>query len=167
MDINKANPQELQEAFQVDGQRAEYIVHKREELGGFTSWEQFKQVVPGFEDKMVENLQHAGLTLNARSGQRQDHARETSHSSKQHESDRSDANRKRRKLDVNRATADQLKEAFQVDGERAEYIVSKRKELGGFKSWEQFKEVVPSFEDKMVENLEDSGFTPGSEDKAA
>jgi DNA uptake protein ComE-like DNA-binding protein len=35
MDVNRASKEELQSAFEVDGQRAEYIVRKRKELGGF------------------------------------------------------------------------------------------------------------------------------------
>jgi DNA uptake protein ComE-like DNA-binding protein len=48
MNINAASREQLREAFQVDGQRAEYIIEKRKELGGVSSWEQFKKVVPGF-----------------------------------------------------------------------------------------------------------------------
>lgn len=66
MNINDASREELKRAFQVDDQRAEQIVRKREQLGGFKSWEQFKSEVPGFEDKMIENLQRAGLTLTER-----------------------------------------------------------------------------------------------------
>ncbi len=61
-DINRASAEELETAFEVDGTRARYIVDYREKHGPFRNWEDVKQV-PGFEDRMVENLQAAGLTL--------------------------------------------------------------------------------------------------------
>lgn len=63
MDINQASRQQLEQAFQVSTERAEHILRKRDELGGFASWEQLKQSVPGIDDKTVANLQDAGLTL--------------------------------------------------------------------------------------------------------
>jgi DNA uptake protein ComE-like DNA-binding protein len=63
VDINQANAEELQQAFQVDGERAEYLVNRRRELGGFSSWEQIKDEVPTFEDKMVQHLEQAGFTM--------------------------------------------------------------------------------------------------------
>ncbi len=62
MDINKATAEQLESAFQVDGTRARYLIEHRNKSGRFRSWDEVKQV-PGFEDKMVENLQHAGLTI--------------------------------------------------------------------------------------------------------
>lgn len=64
MDINNASVEELEQAFQVDGTRARYLAERRRELGGFRSWEDVKHVA-GFEDKMVENLKAAGLTIGA------------------------------------------------------------------------------------------------------
>jgi DNA uptake protein ComE-like DNA-binding protein len=172
LDINKASAEELKEAFQVDGTRAGYIVQKREELGGFESWDQFKKVVPGFEDKMVENLEQAGLSIGERtshgSGSHGHEARPDGEpASSHHDKSHSSRDSARKSVDINRASRDQLERAFQVDGQRAEYIVQKRQELGGFKSWEQFKQVVPGFEDQMVENLEEAGFTLGDKRKAA
>jgi DNA uptake protein ComE-like DNA-binding protein len=157
MDINKASREELEKAFEVDGHRAEYIVNKRAELGGFKSWDQFKQVVPGFEDKMVENLEAAGLTLSShadesRTSSSHDGEHKPSVQSSSHKQDRSGR-------DINEASREDLQRAFQLDGERAEYLVQKRRELGGFSRWEQIKELVPSFEDKMIAHLEEAGFT--------
>jgi DNA uptake protein ComE-like DNA-binding protein len=149
MNINEASHEDLIKAFQVDGQRAEYIIRKRDELGGFESWEQFKREVPGFEDKMVENLEQAGLEVGRdtqAAGAGRDHGAAT-------------WKEQRGRRDINDATREELKDAFQVDGVRAEYIIRKRDELGGFESWEQFKREVPGFEDKMVENLEQAGLT--------
>jgi DNA uptake protein ComE-like DNA-binding protein len=160
----------LQEAFQVDGQRAEYIVRKREELGGFESWDQFKQVVPGFEDKMVENLESAGLTLNARSEShtnRRPEAHSRSRSEGSEHANNSQHSNSSKLRDINEASAEELRRAFQVDGERAEYLVRKRQQLGGFSSWDQIKTEVPSFEDKMIRHLEEAGFTLKPRNKAA
>jgi DNA uptake protein ComE-like DNA-binding protein len=52
MDINEASAEQLENAFQVDGVRARYIVDRRDKRGPFQSWEDVKQV-PGFEDKMA------------------------------------------------------------------------------------------------------------------
>lgn len=61
-DINKATPEELQRAFQVNEERAQALIEKREELGGFKSWEDVKQV-PGISEGMIQNLQEAGFTV--------------------------------------------------------------------------------------------------------
>jgi hypothetical protein len=52
MDINKASAEQLEQAFQVDGTRARYLVERRNAMGGFQSWEDVKRV-PGFEDKII------------------------------------------------------------------------------------------------------------------
>lgn len=68
MDINQANRQQLEQAFQVSGERAEHILRKREQIGGFESWDQLKESVPGIDDKTVAHLQDAGLTLGKSGG---------------------------------------------------------------------------------------------------
>ncbi len=70
MDINRASAEELERTFEVDGERARYIIDKRNQMGGFDSWEQIKELVPNIDEKMVENLRAAGLTLGSRSDQR-------------------------------------------------------------------------------------------------
>jgi DNA uptake protein ComE-like DNA-binding protein len=154
VNINSASREELQQAFQVDGERAEYLVRKRKELGGFDNWEQVKEVVPSFDDKMVENLQQAGLTLSDGSNRDRSGGDGAASRRSDHES-----SGRRNLRDVNEATAEDFERVFQVDGERARYLVQRRQELGGFSSWEQIKQEVPSFEDKMIQHLEEAGFT--------
>ncbi len=60
--INSADLTELAHAFQVSTERAQAILKKREELGGFKSWEEIKRV-PGISEGIVENLQGAGFGL--------------------------------------------------------------------------------------------------------
>jgi DNA uptake protein ComE-like DNA-binding protein len=151
MDINRATKEQLEEAFQLDGQRAEYLVLTRQQLGGFKSWDQIKDEVPSFEDKMVANLQAAGLTLGGQRYQRKP---------------RDGGGGRNGLRDLNEASAAELEQAFQLDGQRAEYLVQKRQQLGGFKSWDQIKDEVPSFEEKMVEHLREAGFTLGKADAA-
>ena len=43
MNINNASAEQLEEAFQVDGTRARYLIEQRNKLGSFTTWEQVKQ----------------------------------------------------------------------------------------------------------------------------
>ncbi len=62
-DLNSAWAEEFQNAAQLDGQRAEYLVRTRDRLGGFRRWDELKREVPSFEDGMVENLQKAGFSL--------------------------------------------------------------------------------------------------------
>jgi competence ComEA-like helix-hairpin-helix protein len=147
MDINKASAEELERAFQVDGLRARYIVDERDKLGGFKSWDDVKKV-PGFEDKMVENLQSAGLTIGKRE------AREST--DKAHVSQAAGRDNSR---DLNKASAEELERVSQIDGERARYLVEARNRVGGFKSWDDLKREAVSFEDGMVERLQKAGFT--------
>jgi DNA uptake protein ComE-like DNA-binding protein len=165
MDINKASTEELQRAFEVDGERARYIVDKRDQLGGFESWEQIKEVVPSIEDRMVENLKTAGITIGSKSGHRRTERMEgvqaTSSSARRNDGEIRDTK------DLNGVSREQLEEVCQIDGERADYFLEKRRELGGFRSWEQIKESVPSFEDGMIERLKNAGFRIGNDSKAA
>ncbi|WP_437730389.1 ComEA family DNA-binding protein [Sorangium sp. So ce1335] len=62
IDINKADAAELQRALQVSEECARRIVEKREQLGGFSSWEEIKQVA-GIDDAMVESLKDGGFTV--------------------------------------------------------------------------------------------------------
>ncbi|WP_438022426.1 ComEA family DNA-binding protein [Sorangium sp. So ce233] len=62
IDINKANAEELQRALQVSEECARMILDKREQLGGFTSWEQLKQVA-GVDDALIESLSDAGMKV--------------------------------------------------------------------------------------------------------
>ncbi|WP_437826912.1 ComEA family DNA-binding protein [Sorangium sp. So ce1153] len=59
-DINKASAAELQRAFQVSEERAQMILARREELGGFSSWEEIQQVT-GISDETIESLKDAGF----------------------------------------------------------------------------------------------------------
>lgn len=149
MDINKASAEELEHAFQVDGTRAQYLVEQREHSGAFKSWDDVKQV-PGFEDKMVENLQAAGLTIGTgeSTGNRTSQERNT---------DTSGGETHERGINLNSASAEQLERAAQLDGMRAHYLIDARNRLGGFQSWDDVKREVPSFEDGMIENLKKAG----------
>ena len=147
MNLNNASAEQLEEAFQVDGTRARYLIEQRNKLGSFTSWEQVKQV-PGFEDKMVENLRNAGLTIGTGSRGDGDCCARTG---------RRENSRSGRGFDLNSASAEDLDRVFQIDGERASYLLDARKRLGKFTSWEQVKSEVPSFDDGMIENLKNSG----------
>ncbi|KYF71710.1 ComEA family DNA-binding protein [Sorangium cellulosum] len=62
IDINKASAEELQQALQVSEECARRIVEKREQLGGFSSWEELKQVA-GIDDAMVESLKDGGFKV--------------------------------------------------------------------------------------------------------
>lgn len=141
MDINKASAEELEQAFQVDGTRARYLVEYRNKNGGFRSWEDVKRV-PGFEDKMVENLRAAGLNIGADGSASERSRAEGSHGGA---------------LDVNTATKEQLQQVAQIDGERAQYLLDARRRVGRFNSWDQLKREVPSFEDGMIERLKQAG----------
>lgn len=141
MDINRASAEELERTFEVDGTRARYIVEHRERFGPFKSWEDVKQV-PGFEDKMVENLRAAGLTVGTSEPGGRRVSSETG----------------RGGTDLNSASSEDLERVPQIDSERARYLIEARKRLGGFKSWDEIKREVPSFEDGMVENLKQAGF---------
>ncbi|WP_437897866.1 ComEA family DNA-binding protein [Sorangium sp. So ce124] len=59
-DINKAGADEFQRVSQVSEEGAQAIVQKREELGGFSSWEQIQQVT-GISTMMIESLKDAGF----------------------------------------------------------------------------------------------------------
>lgn len=180
MDINRASREDLQQAFEVDGERAQYILDKRNQLGGFDSWEQIKEVVPSIEDGMVENLRAAGLTIGPKvsAHNRQEsassHDRETVSRERQEEHSSVSSRRKENASsggsatrDVNTVSREELKRVCQIDGERAEYFMRAREQSGGFKSWEQIKDSVPSFDDGMVNRLRNAGFRIASDSKAA
>ncbi|HZU24058.1 MAG TPA: helix-hairpin-helix domain-containing protein [Bryobacteraceae bacterium] len=146
MDINKATAEQLEKAFEVDGTRARYIVDYREKQGPFRSWEEVKQV-PGFEDRMVENLRAAGLTLG--SGDVESHP--------EHQRGTGSSTRRSGGLDINSASAQELQRVFQMDGTRAGYLIDARNRIGGFRSWDDVKREAPSFDDGMIENLRRAG----------
>src|SRR5436305_11261305 len=123
MDINKASAEELENAFQVDGTRARYIVEHRQKQGSFKSWEDVKQV-PGFEDKMVDNLRAAGLTLGK--SERDHPAEHTSQASRESETQASARTTRAKGIDLNSATPEELERGSQLDGERARYLSEAR-----------------------------------------
>jgi DNA uptake protein ComE-like DNA-binding protein len=160
MDINHATAEQLEQAFEVDGERAHYIINKRNELGGFSSWEQIKQVVPSIEDHIVENLRRAGLTIGPEGGGRQhtvgqQHEATSSTKQSQTGTHSEDTGGMR---DVNTASREELEQLCQIDGERANYFLQKRNELGGFTSWEQIKDTVRSFDGGMIKRMKKAGF---------
>ena len=141
MDIDKASAEQLESAFQVDGPRARYLVNHRSKLGGFTNWQQVKQI-PRFEDKMVENLEGAGLTIDLENGD---------------ENRAAEVRASKASLDVNRASAEELERVAQIDGTRARHLIEARERVGGFEPWDQIKREAPSFEDGIIERLQRSG----------
>jgi hypothetical protein len=72
MDINTASAEELQRAFEVDGEQARFIIEKRYQMGGFKNWNQIKEIVPSIEAKTVENLNAAGLNIKGRQENRRE-----------------------------------------------------------------------------------------------
>jgi competence ComEA-like helix-hairpin-helix protein len=155
MDINKASAEELEQAFEVDGTRARYLVDYRNKNGGFRSWDDVKKV-PGFEDKMVENLRTAGLTLSGADSHSQQKLSNTRGSDAQARRE-GEGNETRGGFDVNTASPEQLQSVAQIDGERASYFIEARRRVGRFESWEQIKREAPSFEDGMIERLKQAG----------
>lgn len=164
MDINKASAEELERTFEVDGQRARYIIDKRNQVGGFENWEQIKEIVPSIDEKMVENLRAAGLTI-GRTGTSGEGERANRSEAGMRES--TAAGRDRSGRDVNTVSREELERVCQIDGQRADYFLSAREKSGGFRSWEQIKNEVPSFDDGMVERLQKAGFSVGSEQNRA
>jgi DNA uptake protein ComE-like DNA-binding protein len=61
-------------------------------------------------------------------------------------------------MNLNRATAEQLQSIGQLDGTRARYLIDHRRRNGAFLDWDDVKQ-VPSYEDGMVERLQQAGFT--------
>jgi DNA uptake protein ComE-like DNA-binding protein len=60
MDINKVTAEELGRVCQIDGEHAASFLQKRDELGGFASWEQIKDEVVSFDASMLKRLKKAG-----------------------------------------------------------------------------------------------------------
>jgi DNA uptake protein ComE-like DNA-binding protein len=161
MDINKASAEELQRTFEVDGERASYIINKRNQLGGFQGWDQIKALVPSIDDKMVENLRAAGLTVGSRA-ERDSNKEERTAATASRSVEGSSSSDGSSKKDINGVTGEQLEQICQIDGERADYFLRARRELGGFDSWEQIEEKVPSFDTGMVKRLKNAGYGFGS-----
>lgn len=61
--------------------------------------------------------------------------------------------------DLNTASQEELEVMCQIDGQRAECFVEKRRELGGYTSWEQIKENVSSFDGGTIKRLKKAGFS--------
>lgn len=61
--------------------------------------------------------------------------------------------------DLNTASREELEVICQIDGQRAECFVEKRRELGGYTSWEQIKEKVSSFDGGTIKRLKKAGFS--------
>lgn len=61
--------------------------------------------------------------------------------------------------DLNTASRAELEVICQIDGPRAECFVEKRRELGGYTSWEQIKENVSSFDGGTIKRLKKAGFS--------
>lgn len=61
IDLNTADREQLEQIGGIKGQRSEDILSNRP----FGSWEDLKNKVPGFSDKMVEDLKNAGATIGA------------------------------------------------------------------------------------------------------
>ncbi|HEU0051286.1 MAG TPA: helix-hairpin-helix domain-containing protein [Patescibacteria group bacterium] len=59
-------------------------------------------------------------------------------------------------IDLNTAGTEELSKVEGIGQERAEQIVRMREERGGFKSWDDLKQ-VPGFSDKMVADLQKKG----------
>ncbi|WP_438014069.1 helix-hairpin-helix domain-containing protein [Sorangium sp. So ce315] len=62
IDINKAGAEELRRALQVSEEHVRRILDRREQLGGFRSWEELKQVA-GIDDVTVESLKDGGFIV--------------------------------------------------------------------------------------------------------
>ena len=67
----------------------------------------------------------------------------------------------RHSKDLNTVTGEQLEQICKIDGERAEYFLQARRELGGFKSWEEIKDKVRSFDAAMIKGLKNAGYGVG------
>lgn len=156
MDINKASAEDLERAFQIDGTRARYLIEHRNKSGAFKSWDDVKQI-EGFDEKLVEDLRAAGITIGSSREPGEHHRSMPSKSNGDHEP-RSGASR----LDINSASEEELQRVFQMDGQRARYLVETRQRLGQFHSWDELKREAPSFDDGMVENLKKAGATISS-----
>lgn len=64
-------------------------------------------------------------------------------------------------IDINRASIEELERTFQISNDRAQKILSTRRQLGGFKSWDDVKK-VPGISDGMIENMRQAGLTLGA-----
>ncbi|MGZ4814422.1 MAG: ComEA family DNA-binding protein [Terriglobales bacterium] len=62
IDLNSASEQELEQVGGIGPERARRIVEQRP----FQSWDDLKNKVEGFSDKLVEDLKEAGATIGSR-----------------------------------------------------------------------------------------------------
>lgn len=63
---------------------------------------------------------------------------------------------------MNTVTREELEEVCQIDGERADYFLRARRDLGGFGSWGDIKDKVPSFDAGMIKRLKNAGYRVGN-----
>jgi DNA uptake protein ComE-like DNA-binding protein len=59
--MNTVSGEALQQVAQIDRQNVTDFVDKRREKGGFTSWQQIKDDVPGFDEVVISRLKQAGF----------------------------------------------------------------------------------------------------------
>ena len=69
-------------------------------------------------------------------------------------------------IDLNTASVDELAKLPMVGRERAEKIIQKRDEMGGFKSWKDLDD-VPGLSSGMIDDIRESGATIGSEGESS
>jgi competence protein ComEA len=64
IDLNSATAEEITSANidQVSEEKANSLIEFRDENGPFESWEDVKRV-PGFNDRMIENLRQGGASI--------------------------------------------------------------------------------------------------------
>lgn len=174
MDINVVTPEQLELAYEIDSTRAQAIIRRRDDLGGFTSWDQIERELESLLDQAtLATMRQAGLTIGGggrevrtddyrglvRERLRANADKNTSHGTHQMPSPHQPGGSAR--LDLNQATADDLVRKFQVDTQRAESVIRTREELGRFTSWDQVKQ-VPGLGGQTVEELEQDGLYIGS-----
>lgn len=62
VDLNSAGVEELSNIALIGRQRAEEIVRYRDEHGFFRDWNDLRNI-PGFSDKLIDDLKGRGLSL--------------------------------------------------------------------------------------------------------
>ena len=64
-------------------------------------------------------------------------------------------------IDLNRARAEEIAQAAQIDQARAQALVDYRDEHGPFESWDEVAD-VSGFNEQVISNLQESGARLGS-----
>lgn len=111
MNVNTVGAEQLERTGQLDGTRARYLIDYRQQHGPFRSWDDVK-AVPSYEDGMIERLRAAGFTVGDR-GDSSQGSSDAGHGA-QH--------------DLNPASRQELEATHMIDGERADRLISYRKE---------------------------------------